>query len=155
MPSAKTETRAFWDTSALALLCAHQPATGQARRLAQRCRLIAAWWGTPVEAKSVFLRLHRDGELDEREVAEALKRLSTLRRSIAEILPTEEVRQIAESMLEKYVVRAGDAFQLAAAIVYCRGQPRDRWFVCFDRRLRAAADVAGFSVMPSSSPGRS
>jgi uncharacterized protein len=149
VPSAKkTETRAFWDTSALALLCAHQPATGQARRLAQRCRMLTIWWGTPVEARSVFLRLHREGAMEIGEVAEALKRLARLRLSVAEILPTEEVRQTAESMLDKYALRAADAFQLAAAIVDCRGQPRDRWFICFDQELRAAADVAGFSVLP-------
>ena len=149
MPSAKkTETRAFWDTSALLLLCAHQPATAQARRLAQRCRMLTIWWGTPVEARGVFLRLHREGAMEIGEVAEALKRLVRLRLSVAEILPTEEVRQTAESMLDKYALRAADAFQLAAAIVDCRGNPRDRWFVCFDRRLRAAADIAGFTVLP-------
>jgi uncharacterized protein len=144
----KAEARAFWDTSALALLCAHQPATGQARRLAQRCRMLTVWWATPVEARNVFLRLHREGALELGELAEALKRLATLRSSIAEILPTEEVRQTAESMLDKYALRAADAFQLAAAIVDSRGQPRDRWFVCYDRKLRTAADVAGFTVLP-------
>jgi predicted nucleic acid-binding protein len=145
----KADAPAFWDTSALALLCTHQPATGQARRIAQRCRMITTWWATPVEARSVFLRLQREGALETREVAEALKRLSTLRRSIAEILPTEEVRQAAESMLDKYALRAADAFQLGAAMVYCRNHPRDRWFVCFDQRLRTAADVAGFTVLPT------
>ncbi len=51
-------------------------------------------------------------------------------------------------MLDKYALRAAEAFQLGAAMVYCRAQPRGRWFVCFDRRLRTAADVAGFTVLP-------
>jgi predicted nucleic acid-binding protein len=110
--------------------------------------MLTIWWATPVEARSVFLRLHREGTLEIGEVAEALKRLARLRLSVAEILPTEEVRQTAESMLDKYALRAADAFQLAAALVDCRAQPRDRWFVCYDRKLRAAADVAGFTVLP-------
>lgn len=70
MPSAKkADTSAFWDTSGLALLCVHQPATGVARRVAQRCRAIATWWATPVEARSVFQRLQREGALNSGEVA--------------------------------------------------------------------------------------
>ena len=132
----------------MALLCTHQPATGQARLLAQRCRRMTTWWATPVEARSVFLRLQREGALDASEVALALRRLTVLRGALAEILPTEEVRQHAESNLDKHDLRAADAFQLAAALVSCRGRPRDRWFVCFDRRLRAAANRAGFTVLP-------
>lgn len=149
MPSAKKrEIAAYWDTSALALLCTHQAATGQARRLAQRCRSMATWWGTAVEARSAFLRLHREGAIDAAGLAEALKRLSALRRSTSEILPTEEARGSAESMLDKYPLRAADAFQLGAAMIYCRGQPRGRWFVCFDDKLRTAAALAGFTVLP-------
>src|SRR5262249_49650863 len=59
LSATKTDT-AFGDTSAVALLCTHQPATGEARRIAQRCGRIVLWWGTPVEAKSAFVRLHRE-----------------------------------------------------------------------------------------------
>ena len=52
-------------------------------------------------------------------------------------------------MLDKYVLRTADAFQLGAAMVYCRDQPRERWFVCFDQRLRAAAHAAGFTLLPA------
>lgn len=149
MPSVKKpEIAAYWDTSALALLCTHQPATGQARRSAQRCRAIVTWWGSPVEARGAFLRLRRQGALDAAGLAEALKRLSALRRSLSEVLPTEAARQSAESMLDKYPLRAADAFQLGAAMVYCHDQPRGRWFVCFDEKLREAADLAGFTVLP-------
>jgi hypothetical protein len=33
--------------------------------------------------------------------------------------------------------------------VLCHEKPRGRWFVCFDRRLAAAADVSGFTVLPA------
>jgi predicted nucleic acid-binding protein len=66
----------------------------------------------------------------------------------SEIEPTEEVRTLAESALEKHDLRAADALQLAAALVFCHERPRGRWFVCFDRRLAAAADIEGFTVLP-------
>lgn len=145
---AKAEA-AFWDTSGVVLLCAHQPAAGEARRLVQRCRHIVLWWGAPVEARSAFMRLLREGLLSPADLADAMKRLTALRKIASEIEPTEEVRTIAEEVLEKHDLRAADAFQLAAALVLCNGKPRGRWFVCFDRRLAAAAEIAGFTVLPA------
>ncbi len=72
-----------------------------------------------------------------------------LKRAASEIEPTEEVRTIAESVLDRHDLRAADAFQLAAALVLCHEKPRGRWFVCFDQQLAAAADVAGFTVLPT------
>jgi len=95
------------------------------------------WWGTPVEARSAFM------------LAVAAKKLGTLKRFASEIEPTEEVRTIAESVLDEHDLRAADAFQLAAALVLCHEKPRGRWSVCFDRRLAAAADVTGFTVLPA------
>ncbi len=148
MPTATKAEAAFWDTSGIALLCVSQPSTAQARQLALRCRRMVIWWGTPVEARSAFTRLLRERILSSTELADALKRLAALHSAASEILPTEEVREIAESCLDKYDLRAGDAFQLAAALVLCHARPRGRWFVCFDRRLSDAADRAGFTVMP-------
>ena len=149
MPSATNADAAFWDTSGLVLLCTHQPAAGPARRLAQRCQRIVVWWGTPVEARSAFMRLVREGMLSQADLADASKKLATLKRVASEIEPTEEVRTLAESVLGIHDLRAADAFQLAAALVLCHEKPRGRWFVCFDRRLAAAADVTGFTVLPA------
>jgi hypothetical protein len=143
----KTEA-AFWDTSGIALLCAHQAASGTARQLVQRSRRIVMWWGTPVEAQSAFARLFREKQLSAKDLAEVTKRLAAIQRAAAEILPTEEVRQLAQAVLSIHDLRAGDAFQLAAALVLTHQRPRGRWFVCFDRRLGEAADRAGFTVMP-------
>jgi predicted nucleic acid-binding protein len=149
VPSATNADAAFWDTSGVVLLCTHQAAAGAARRIAQRCRRIVLWWGTPVEARSAFMRLVREGVLSSSELAGASRRLATLTRVASEIEPTQEIRTIAESVLDKHDLRAADAFQLAAALVLCHEKPRGRWFVCFDRRLAAAADVTGFTVLPT------
>ena len=139
---------AFWDSSAVVPLCCAQSGTAQGRRLFADLGRIVAWWGTPVEARSAFARLAREGDLTSMQRATAIKLLDQLRRSWDEILPTEAVRVIAESLPDDYSLRAGDAWQLAAALVWCRERPRRRPFVCLDKRLAKAAADMGFMVHP-------
>jgi predicted nucleic acid-binding protein len=47
---------------------------------------------------------------------------------------------------DRYGVRAADAVQLAAALVWCRERPNRRPFICVDERLCRAATEAGFAV---------
>jgi hypothetical protein len=53
---------------------------------------------------------------------------------------------LAMEMPDRYGVRALDAIQLAAALVWCRERPNRRPFVCFDGCLSKGAADAGFSV---------
>jgi predicted nucleic acid-binding protein len=140
--------RAFWDTSAVVPLCCHQDATQEMRRIARRIKRVAAWWGTPVEARSAFSRLLRDGKLTERGLKQAAARLEAQRAAWIEVLPSDRVREIAETLPEQYGLRALDSFQLAAALIWCREQPRGRLFVCCDVRLAGAAAKAGFDMLP-------
>lgn len=139
---------AFWDASGVALLCMNQRASAEARRIVPRWPRMVLWWGTPVEVRSAFMRQLREGAMQKADVTLALKRLARIWNSAGEIVPTEEVRMLAETMLDTYALRAGDAFQLAAALVACGEIPRDRPFVCFDRGLSLAAEKAGFTVVP-------
>jgi predicted nucleic acid-binding protein len=139
---------AFWDSSAIVPLCCAQSATALGRRLLADLGRIVAWWGTPVEARGAFARLVRDGDLTPVQRVNAIKLLDQLRRSWDEILPTEAVRVIAESLPDDYALRAGDAWQLAAALVWCRERSRRRPFVCLDKRLAKAASDMGFTVHP-------
>ena len=139
---------AFWDASAIVPLCCSQPATVEGRRLQPELKRMVVWWGTPVEARSAFARLVREGQLSSRERATAVRLLGQLRSAWDEILPTEKVRSLAEDLPDAYGVRAADAAQLAAALVWCRERPRQRPFVCFDERLRTAAAALGFAVRP-------
>ena len=138
---------AFWDASAVVPLCVSQPATGFFRRLLRAHRRPAVWWGTPVEARSAFARLMREKATNLTELARALDRLARLRRSWDEILPTDPLRDLAEELPSRYQLRAADAFQLAAAVVWCSGRPSNRPFICFDRNLAAAAAKIGFAVI--------
>jgi len=73
-------------------------------------------------------------------------RLRQLLASWREIQPTEPVRELACVQLERFRVRASDALQLAAALVWCKQKPKGRLFVCNDDRLSAAAVQSGFDT---------
>ena len=139
---------AFWDTSAIIPLCCWQPETAESRRLRREFKRMLVWWGTPVEARSAFARLARKGHLTLDGRARAVSRLAQLRVAWDEILPTAKVRSLAEDLPDTYGVRAADAAQLAAALVWCRERPKQQPLVCFDERLRTAATALGFSVRP-------
>ncbi len=109
---------------------------------------MVVWWGTPLEVRSAFARLVREGRLTGDERDTDVTRLGQLRVAWDEVLPTEQLRSIAEDLPDAHHLRAADAAQLAAALVWCRERPRKRPFVCFDERLRAAAARLGFTVRP-------
>jgi hypothetical protein len=48
-------------------------------------------------------------------------------------------------------LRAGDALQLAAALVSSEDAPQGETFVCLDTRLRDAARREGFAIRPPDS----
>lgn len=139
---------AFWDASAIVPLCCSQPATAPGRRLRRELSRMVVWWGTPLEARSAFARLVREGHLTSEERTTAVRLLNRLRGAWDEITPTERVRALAEELPDTPGVRAADAAQLAAALIWCRERPKQRPFVCFDEGLRKAATSVGFSVRP-------
>jgi len=139
---------AFWDASAVVPLCCPQPETANSRRLRRELKRMVVWWGTPVEARSAFARLVRDRHLDSAGRTDAIRRLGQLRMSWDEVSPIDRVRALAEDLPDTPGLRAPDAWQLAAALVWCREKPKHRPLVCFDERLRTAAAALGFSVRP-------
>jgi predicted nucleic acid-binding protein len=139
---------AFWDASAIVPLCCSQSATTKSRRLLRDVGRMVVWWGTPVEARSAFARLVREGSITETQRARAVNLLGQLRPSWDEIQPSERVRALAEELPDHHGVRALDAMQLAAALVWCRERPNRRPFVCFDERLANAAAAVGFTIRP-------
>lgn len=82
-----------------------------------------------------------------------MKAEGTLRSLFAhahEIEPSEEVRNLASQFAGKHPLRAADALQLAAALYWCGGNTCKESFVCLDDRLRGAAALEGFRVLPYS-----
>lgn len=137
----------FWDTSGLVPLVIEQPASRAARESLLEDSEMAVWWGSTVECWSAFARLRREGRMtaDEEEGARSL--MDTVRRTWLEILPGEELRTQAGRLLRLHPLRAADAFQLAAALIWA-GNPPSGDIVLFDQRLSEAARLEGLTPRP-------
>jgi len=70
-----------------------------------------------------------------------------LKRRWSEVQPIEKVRETAERLLGVHKLRAADALQLAAALVWCNQRPRGRTFIAADGDLARAAEAEGFTVI--------
>ena len=138
---------AFWDTSAIIPLCIQQDATTSARGVKREFSVSVIWWGSKVEINSSLARLKRNGQLEIRSHKVAIKQLSDFQKPARIIRPSEVLLAIAAELPEKYGLRSLDAFQLAAALVWCNERPRNRPFICADGRLGEAAKEAGFEVV--------
>lgn len=139
-------TPAFWDTSALVLLCVQQHPSSAVRELLRQHE-IAVWWATAVEMRSAFERLLRMGQLTQSEHVAAGTRLEKLRRGWRELQPTEALRAQAKAFLVSYPLKAADALQLAAAWMWCSGDAQGCTFISGDAQLLEAARQVGFQVV--------
>ena len=138
----------FWDSSAFVPLLIEQPSTERLRPLRARDPEMALWWGTVVECAGALARVRREGKVSAPNQLQALSRLDELWTDVYEIQPDELVRSRAVRLVTVYHLRAADALQLAAALVWCREQPYGFDFVCVDARLSLAAAREGFRVLP-------
>lgn len=109
---------------------------------------IVLWWASPLECQSALYRRHREAALPAAVLREALARLQALIEDIDFVAPTPRVRDRAARLLAAHPLRAADALQLAAALVWCDEAPRGDGFVSLDERLREAAQREGFVVAP-------
>jgi predicted nucleic acid-binding protein len=140
-------TPAFWDTSALLLLICQQPKSQQARAAHRSYPAINVWWGTRVECHSALQRLIREGDLLGKEEHQAFLSLEKLSAQWVEVQPSEEVRQLAEKLLKPHTLRAADALQLSAALIWCNRHSRGKTFISDDTKLLEAAEKEGFNVI--------
>ena len=138
---------AFWDTSALLPLCCFQQTTQAAHRVRRQLSQMIAWWGTSVEIRSGVSRLFSESSISEKDRGVTIQRWHNLLDGLDVVEPTATLLEIAIDLPETYGVRALDAFQLAAALVWCSERPRNRPFICADKRLGDAASDAGFDVI--------
>lgn len=139
----------FWDASAILPLCLREPRSAVLTRLATRDGAIVAWWATEVECCSGLARLRREGLLDADDEEQARRLVERLAGLWTEVEPSRQVRERALRALLLHPLRAADAFQLAAALVWASGQPAGHEFVCLDARLRTAAKQEGLVVLPA------
>ena len=78
-----------------------------------------------------------------------IERLRQLVQHADTIAPTDDVRRRAARLLAVHPLRAADALQLAAALVWVEEQPHGERFVSLDGRLRDAAAREGFTLVPA------
>lgn len=138
-------TPAFWDSSALVALCVQQSTTLGAVAL-YKIHDAIVWWSSPVEIASALARLVRMKQLNASDWPKARKLAQMLADTWFVIQPSDALRLKSIQLLDKYDLRAADAFQLAAALEWCEDDPQGRAFVCSDHKLAEAARLAGFDV---------
>jgi predicted nucleic acid-binding protein len=137
---------AFWDSSALVPLCIQESASRRARLYLREFALVV-WWGSLVEVHSAIGRLRREDAISGKDKEGAVSRLRLLSRGWREVLPSDQLRELATESLDKYSLRGADSLQLAASLIWCQRQPSKRRFISGDRRLLEAAYAVGFSVI--------
>lgn len=107
------------------------------------------WWATPVECAAALARIDGEGLVLKTALQQGQLVLRSLMASAAEVHPTKDLRSLAEHLVSKHRLRAADSLQLAAALFWREGYPRGASFVTLDQRLRIAAALEGFHVLPS------
>ncbi|MGA2457754.1 MAG: hypothetical protein ABSF85_09310 [Terriglobales bacterium] len=71
---------------------------------------------------------------------------NTLADAWSVIQPSDAVRAKAMQLVDRYDLRAADALQLAAALVWCEDLPQGRMFLTADKKLQQAAMLSGFDA---------
>ena len=139
----------FWDTSGVVSLCVIEPVSQFTKEILKADEAMVVWWATRIECISAFVRQRRERILDPEGEEQARTILKRLSETWTEVHPTQNVRETAERLLAVHPLRTADALQLAAALEWCRGRPRETGIVSFDLRLRDAARKEGFSILPN------
>jgi predicted nucleic acid-binding protein len=138
----------FWDSSAIIPLCLQEPTSEQVRAVLKADEDIVVWWTTRIECLSALERRGREGALPAEAQLRSRAVLTALATAWSEVLPSERVRQRAERLLAVHPLRAADALQLAAALIWAEEAPQGLEVVCLDKNLREGVLKEGFTVLP-------
>jgi predicted nucleic acid-binding protein len=137
----------FWDSSAIIALLLKERGSSEALKVYREDAEQAVWCLTEVEVASALSRRVREGiESDDERTARSQLRFLVTR--WVEITLLESVRGRAVRLLGTHSLRAGDALQLASALVFCDERTESLSFVCLDERLAEAARKERFPVLP-------
>jgi hypothetical protein len=113
---------------------------------------MAFWWGASLDGWEALLAAHRQGRISAVDLQRGRGLLDHLRERGFEVQPTEELRARALRLLSVHTsvhpLRAPEALELAAALVWCRERPQGAGFVSLHPPLRLAAALEGFRVLP-------
>ena len=138
----------FWDTSALGAVLLRESRYQELAAPFEDDRELTIWWATSVECQSAIHRRHREAPYSGLVLNQLLNDVQALAADAYIVPPTLKLRETAGRLLGVHPLRAADALQLAAALVWCEGQASEETFVCLDQRLRDAARREGFRLLP-------
>src|SRR5215469_9825121 len=96
---------AFWDASALVPLCLRESTTPTAALNLNKFFPVV-WWGSSVEIQSAICRLHREKTISDLGRRAAVTRLEELCRTWREILPGDQLRELALRLLTRFPLKA-------------------------------------------------
>jgi predicted nucleic acid-binding protein len=137
----------FWDSSAILPLLMDERTSLKVASVYEEDARQIVWCLTEVEAASALARREREGR-DAEDVARARSMLRVLTERWEEVTSVQSVRARALRLLGTHALRAADALQLAAALVFCDERTESLPFVCLDDRLADAARRERFPVLP-------
>jgi len=136
----------FWDTSAILPLVFFEDDSKNREHQLEDDLLMVVWYGTAVEIESAICRRSREKSLVKAQAVLARDKIQFLAESWLEIAPSAGLRKKAIRLLRVHVLRAGDAFQLAAALIAVEDHPSGNRFLTGDHGLKEAAEAEGFLV---------
>jgi uncharacterized protein len=137
----------FWDSSAVVPLLVAQSGSQRADAWFREDREVVLWTLNGVEITSAFWRLVREGALDEGHARAAEQRAAELAAASRVVVDVDGVKTYAQRLLRVHTLRAADALQLGAALVWANGRPEGRSLCTLDDRLALAARREGFLVL--------
>ena len=136
----------FWDTSAVVPLVVRQSASVSADRWYAEDPDVVIWTLTTIEITSALWRLRREEALTEADVRAAELRTEELASGSFLVADADSVKPLAVRLLRVHALRAADALQLGAALVWSGGRPHGKTLHTLDERLALAARREGFNV---------
>lgn len=139
---------AYLDTSALVKLYVSEDGSRALRAQASRAEALATSVVAYAEARAAFARLVRSGRTDARHHARRLRRLNQDWDDYVRIELTPELVREAGDLAELHGLRGFDSIHLASGLWLKERSAAALIFVAYDRRLHAAAALAGMATYP-------
>lgn len=136
----------FWDSSAIVPLLVRQKSSPLTEVWVTEDADMTVWTLTSVEVLSAFRRLVREQGVEEERAVVAERRLDELVRTCHVVVDVPAVKRLASRLLRFHPLRAFDALQLGAALLWAEGHPEGRTLHTLDARLGSAAEREGFLV---------
>ena len=135
----------YLDSSALLKQYYNEPGSETIRQIFQEVRRIATASFSYAEVFSALNRKRREKAIDNHRYRLAARAFEEDWRHLVAVPISDEVLARARTLLERYPLRAGDALQLASALLCA--EATDVEFASADQRLTQAASAEGFSLL--------